>query len=53
MCYLPVEYGKVKIGKLMVETDEVMWLFEIRGTHTDYKPPNLIGRNVNNLLQGK
>ena len=27
VCYLPVEYGKVKIGKLMVETDEVMWLF--------------------------
>ena len=53
VCYLPVEYGKVKIGKLMVETDEVMWLFEIRGTHTDYKPPDLKGRNVNNLLQGK
>jgi len=24
--YLPVEYGKVKIGKLIVETDEIQWL---------------------------
>ena len=23
--YLPVEYGKVKIGKLIVETDEIQW----------------------------
>lgn len=23
--YLPVEYGKVKIGKLIIETDEIQW----------------------------
>jgi hypothetical protein len=41
ICYLPVEYGKIKIGKLIVETDEVEWIFEVRGSHLDYKPPDI------------
>ena len=41
VCYLPVEYGKIKIGKLIVETDEVEWIFEVRGSHLDYKPPEI------------
>ena len=41
ICYLPVEYGKIKIGKLIVETDEVEWIFEVRGSHLDYKPPEI------------
>ena len=39
--YLPIEYGKIKIGKLIIETDEVQWVFEVRGTHLDYKPPEI------------
>ena len=39
--YLPIEYGKIKIGKLIIETDEVEWIFEVRGTHLDYKPPEI------------
>ena len=41
VCYLPVEYGKIKIGKLIIETDEVQWVFEVRGSHLDYKPPEI------------
>ena len=41
ICYLPIEYGKIKIGKLIIETDEVEWIFEVRGTHLDYKPPEI------------
>ena len=41
ICYLPVEYGKIKIAKLIVETDEVQWLFEVRGSHLEYKPPEI------------
>ena len=41
ICYLPVEYGKIKIGKLIIETDEVQWIFEVRGAHLDYKPPEI------------
>ena len=41
ICYLPTEYGKIKIGKLIIDTDDVQWVFEIRGTHLDYKPPEI------------
>jgi hypothetical protein len=41
ICYLPVEYGKIKIAKLIIETDEVQWVFEVRGSHLDYKPPEI------------
>ena len=46
ICYLPVEYGKIKIGKLIIETDEVQWIFEVRGTHMDYKPPEIKKGNL-------
>ena len=52
ICYLPVEYGKIKIGKLIVETDEVMWIFEIRGTYTDYKPPEIKESHLMKLIKG-
>ena len=52
ICYLPVEYGKIKIGKLIVETDEVMWIFEIRGMHTDYKPPEVKEGFLRKFLKG-
>ena len=51
VCYLPVEYGKIKIGKLIIETDEVQWVFEVRGTHLDYKPPEI--KKTNLLKQTK
>ena len=41
VCYLPVEYGKMKMGKLIIETDEVQWVFEVRGSHLDYRPPEI------------
>ena len=44
--YLPIEYGKIKIGKLIIETDEVQWVFEVRGTHLDYKPPEVKKANL-------
>jgi len=46
ICYLPMEYGKMKIGKLIIETDEVEWIFEVRGTHLDYKPPEIKKGNL-------
>ena len=52
VCYLPVEYGKIKVGKLIIETDEVMWIFEIRGTHADYKPPDFKEKNINKIIKG-
>ena len=51
--YLPTEYGKMKIGKLIVETDEVMWIFEIRGMYTDYKPPQIKEGNFHQFIKQK
>ena len=26
---------------MIIETDEIQWIFEVRGTHLDYKPPEI------------
>ncbi len=44
--FIPIEYGKVKIGKLIIETDEVQWFYEVRGGHEDYKPPEIKQSNL-------
>ena len=31
--FTPTEYGKAKVGKLIIQTDEMQWSYEIRGTH--------------------
>ena len=49
--YLPVEYGKIKIGKLIIETDEIQWIFEVRGTHLDYKPPEIKSTNIHKMTK--
>ena len=37
--YLPVEYGKPKIGTLIVETETFMWRFLVKGSFGKYVPP--------------
>lgn len=39
--YLPREYGKYKIGKLVIETDEVQWIYHVHGTHYEYILPEI------------
>lgn len=39
--FTPVEYGKAKKGKLIIETDELYWSFIVKGTFPQYKPPNV------------
>ena len=39
--YLPIEYGKAKSGDLIIETDNFMWTFKIKGSFEKYNPPNL------------
>lgn len=31
--FTPTEYGKAKVGKLIIQTEEMQWSYEIRGTH--------------------
>jgi len=38
--FTPLEYGKSMVGKLVIETEDMQWTYEIRGTHPKYVPPN-------------
>lgn len=48
--YTPVEYGKVKIGKLIIQTKEYYWNFMIKGTFPKYKPPAFKKSRIDNKL---
>ena len=37
--YLPTQYGKAKAGILIIETDQNLWRFLIRGMFEKYIPP--------------
>jgi hypothetical protein len=49
--YTPVEYGKVKIGRLIIQTDEMYYSFVVRGTFPQYKPPNFTTSRLDNKLE--
>ena len=36
--YLPVEYGKLKVGTLIIETESYMWKFLVKGAFQKYHP---------------
>ena len=48
--FTPTEYGKAKIGKLVIQTEEMQWTYEIRGSHPQYKIPEVGGGRINNKL---
>ena len=37
--FTPVEYGKTIVGKLIIETDEMQWSYEVRGVPPSYMAP--------------
>merc|ERR1712083_761470 len=41
--FTPTEYGKQKIGRLVIQTEEMQWTYEIRGSHPQYKIPTVQG----------
>lgn len=43
MSYTPVEYGKEKKGKLVIETAEMYWSYLLRGSLPKYIPPKMEG----------
>ena len=51
--FLPIEYGKVKIGKLVIESDEIQWIFHVHGCHLDYVLPevksNILGKTLSSI----
>ena len=41
--YTPVEYGKEKKGKLIIETADMFWSYLLKGSLPKYVPPKLEG----------
>ena len=48
--FTPTEYGKAKVGKLVIQTDEMQWTYEIKGSHPQYKIPDVGGGRIANRL---
>ena len=49
--FTPTEYGKAKVGKVVIQTEEMQWTYEIKGSHPHYRvpEPKLGGRIANKL----
>ncbi|EGR31281.1 hypothetical protein IMG5_114390, partial [Ichthyophthirius multifiliis] len=45
--FSPLEYGKVRQGKLIIETDEMYWSYILKGVLPTYKPPIISESNIN------
>ncbi|CAD8092149.1 unnamed protein product [Paramecium primaurelia] len=37
--FTPLEYGQIRSGKLIIETDDMYWSYKVRGTLPKYEPP--------------
>jgi hypothetical protein len=48
--FTPTEYGKAKVGRLVIQTDEMQWTYEIKGSHPQYKIPEVGGGRISNRL---
>jgi hypothetical protein len=52
--FTPVEYGKMKVGKLIVQTELKYWSFKVEGTFPKYEPPKITRiSNLSNIQDGK
>ena len=50
VAYTPVEYGKIKNGLLIIQTNEMYWSFLVKGTFPQYQPPTYIKSSLDNWL---
>ena len=41
MSFTPIEYGKVSNGKLVIQTSEYYWNFQVKGTFPKYVKPDI------------
>ncbi len=51
--FTPQHYGKTAIGKLIIQTEDMMWSYEIRGSHPAYKKPTTIGSKIDSGSQAR
>ena len=44
--HIPIarRYGKPQVGKLVIETEDMRWSYDVRGTHPEYSAPMVPAR---------
>lgn len=48
--FLPTEYGAAKIGRMIIQTDDMRWIYTIKGVHPHYQKPEVQGGRLDNKL---
>jgi len=48
--FAPLEYGKIRSGKLVIQTDEMLWSFNVKGTFPKYVIPRIETARIQNRL---
>ena len=52
--FTPIEYGKMKLGVLVVQTEAKYWSFRVEGTFPKYVPPRVQRiSNISGIRLGK
>jgi hypothetical protein len=49
--YTPVEYGKEKLGRLIIQTDTKFFSYDVKGTFPPYEPPTNVKSKVMQTLE--
>jgi hypothetical protein len=49
--FTPVEYGKEKLAKLIIETKQMYWSFSVKGTFPKYKKPRAKHSSIDSKLK--
>lgn len=50
MSFTPVEYGKEKEGRLIIQTDTKYWSYFVQGTFPPYEAPKNVKGRVHDIL---
>lgn len=48
--FSPQEYGTMLKAKLIIQTSDMQWTYEVRGTHPHYVPPRATVASIDNRL---
>lgn len=48
--FSPSEYGAAKIGRLIIQTDDMRWIYTIKGVHPHYQKPEVQGGRLDNKI---
>ncbi len=50
MAFTPLNYGKERTGRLVIETEDMQWAYEVVGILPRYSPPKPDRSTIDNKL---